>query len=313
MTAPNGRSLKLFLVDGTPSGVMTAELGVSSVKAVVANRVSLPDLITREEASRTGIYILLGADDEQNSQVYVGEGDSVRTRLSAHDTDEAKSFFERVVLVVSKDENLTKAHGRYLESRLIQQIKAAGVAEIVNGTAPNFSGLPEAEIADMERVLEEISILLPVLGFDIFSSEKPKEVLSTGPRIERQSTDYRPVNAHGSFVAKIRNAEGEAVESGGKFVLLAGTTVNVADKISFAENLRRRKARLRANEVLIDTNDPDLWQLTEDTDFGSPSAASAFMAGRSDNGRTTWRTKETGATYAEWREEKLRQHETRPS
>ena len=36
-----------------------------------------------------------------------------------------------------------------------------------DGTEPPFKGLPEPEIADMERVLDEIEILLPVLGFDV--------------------------------------------------------------------------------------------------------------------------------------------------
>jgi hypothetical protein len=42
-----GRALKLYLVDGAPSGVTTAELGISSVGAVVATRTALPDQIRR--------------------------------------------------------------------------------------------------------------------------------------------------------------------------------------------------------------------------------------------------------------------------
>ena len=88
----------------------------------------------------------------------------MKTRLAAHDADEAKEFFTRAVLIVSKDENLTKAHGRYLESRIIAAVRGAGRAKLVNGTEPPFKGLPEPEIADMDRVLDEIEILLPVLG-----------------------------------------------------------------------------------------------------------------------------------------------------
>ena len=51
-----GRTLKLYLVDGTPSGVITAELGVSSVRAAVASRTALPELIRRERrAARASI------------------------------------------------------------------------------------------------------------------------------------------------------------------------------------------------------------------------------------------------------------------
>src|SRR3954469_23840974 len=101
-----GRTLKLYLVDGTPSGVITAELGVSSVRALVSSRTVLPDLVKRDEASRTGVYLLVGPDpaDVSRNLVYVGEGDQVRTRLTNHDADESKDFFTRVVFVVSKDE-----------------------------------------------------------------------------------------------------------------------------------------------------------------------------------------------------------------
>jgi hypothetical protein len=104
-----GRTLKLYLADGTPSGVITAELGVSSVRAAVASRTALPELIRREEASRTGVYLLVGPDPDLPGRqlVYVGEGDQVKSRLAAHDADEAKEFFTRAVLIVSKDENLT--------------------------------------------------------------------------------------------------------------------------------------------------------------------------------------------------------------
>ena len=62
--ARRGRTLKLYLADGTPSGVITAELGVSSVRAAVASRTALPELIRREEAARTGIYLLVGPDPD---------------------------------------------------------------------------------------------------------------------------------------------------------------------------------------------------------------------------------------------------------
>lgn len=305
-----GRSLKIFLVDGTPSGLITAEMGVSSLKAVVANRTSLPELIARPEAGRTGVYLLLGPSEveEDTTLVYIGEGDSVKSRLANHDSDESKGFFDRVALIVSKDDNLTKAHGRYLESRLIQLIRRSGQAKLANGTFPVFEGLPEAEIADMERVLEEITTILPVVGFDLFKAQDPlafekRRSISNLGEVQISA----PVAAdRGEFVAKIKKAEAEAVEEKGSFTLLAGSQVHREEQSSFTAPLRQRRVRLRENGILIDTSDPELWELTENTSFGSPSADSAFVAGRSANGRTTWRTKRGNLTYAEWRERKLK-------
>lgn len=139
--ARRGRTLKLYLVDGTPSGVITAELGVSSVRAAVASRTALPDLVRREEAARTGIYLLVGPDPDLPGRqlVYVGEGDQVKTRLAAHDADDSKEFFTRAVFVVSKDENLTKAHGRYLESRIIAAVRDAGSGGCRSRKSPTWS------------------------------------------------------------------------------------------------------------------------------------------------------------------------------
>lgn len=41
---------------------------------------------------------------------------------------------------------------------------------------------------------------------------------------------------------------------------------------------------------------------TKDTEFKSPSAASATVLGRTDNGRNTWRLKGTSITYAAWQD-----------
>ena len=210
--ARRGRTLKLYLADGTPSGVITAELGVSSVRAAVASRTALPELIRREEAARTGIYLLVGPDPDLPGRqlVYVGEGDQVKTRLAAHDADEAKEFFTRAVLIVSKDENLTKAHGRYLESRIIAAIRGAGRAKLVNGTEPPFKGLPEPEIADMERVLDEIEILLPVLGFDVLRPTGRRLVscqsaLASCPgRPERSMADFTSQKAQDAKAVEAR-------------------------------------------------------------------------------------------------------------
>lgn len=291
-TTRRGRTLKLYLVDGSPSGVITAELGISSVRAAVASRTALPDLIRREEASRTGIYLLVGPDPDLPGRqlVYVGEGDQVKTRLAAHDGDESKEFFTRAVLVVSKDENLTKAHGRYLESRIIAAIRNAGRAKLVNGTEPPFKGLPEPEIADMERVLDEIEILLPVLGFDVL---QPAPGDAPTPQLGHSGAP--------TFIADIKKAKGKAVERGGEFVVLAGSTALRRESDAIPQSVRdARKALLEAG-VLAPDGDPELYRFTQDASFGSPSGASAAIAGRADNGKQTWRVEGDGKSYAAWR------------
>ena len=133
-----GRSIRIYLVDGDASGLMTAEVMNWSGKFLVAPRTMLKELAKREEITRTGIYVLAGPDPENPSQdmIYVGEGDNVFKRIAAHDKDVDKEFWVRCVAVISEDLNLKKGHVRYLESRLIEKGHASGRARLVNGTAP---------------------------------------------------------------------------------------------------------------------------------------------------------------------------------
>lgn len=214
----------------------------------------------------------------------------MKTPLAAHDADEAKEFFTRAVLIISKDENLTKAHGRYLESGTIAAIRDAGRAKLVNGTEPPFKGLPEPEIADTERVLDEIEILLPVLGFDVLPP-------MAGDQLQQEGI----VPVAPTFSADIRKAKARAVERGGEFVVLAGSTALRRESDAIPQSVKdARKALIEAG-VLVPDSDTELYRSSQDASFGSPSGASAAVAGRADNGRTMWRVEGNGQSYAAWR------------
>lgn len=302
-----GRTLKLYLVDGSPSGVITAELGISSVRAAVASRTALPDLIRREEAGRTGIYLLVGPDPNLPGRqlVYVGEGDQVRTRLAAHDSDETKDFFTRAVLIVSKDENLTKAHGRYLESRVIAAIRGAGRAKLVNSTEPPFKGLPEPEIADMERVLDEIEVLLPVLGFDILrpAGQEVGTLPASGksePAKPSTSVVDGPI-----FTFTESGADAKAREANGEFVVLAGSLAKRQEVPSCAEPLKLRRAEMIAERALEVTPDGKFLRFTADTAFDSPSGAARVVYGGNVSGPRYWKHASSGQTYGDWRKNQI--------
>lgn len=293
-----GRTLKLFLVDGSPTGVITAELGNWSGKAVVAPRTALPELIKREEASRTGVYLLMGADPDNPARtlVYVGESDSVRTRLASHDADDAKQFFTRVCLIVSKDENLTKAHGRYLEARIMALIRAAARAVLVNGTDPDFKGLPEPEIADMEGFLSEIEVLLPVLGFDVLRRAA-----------ERGDADDGQSAAESVFNFTEAGTQARAKEAGGEFVVLAGSLARVKETRTIHDGAKTQRRQFVEDGVFVKTEDGQHYAFTRDVAFSSPSGAAAVVYGGNVSGPAYWKREGDGLSYKEWRQHALAQ------
>lgn len=293
-----GKTIRLYLVDGSATGMLTAEIINWTGKVLVSSRSRLPEVAKREESRRTGVYFLVGQDPENPNRdcVYVGEGDSVVSRLVHHDKDEAKDYWSRTVLVVSKDENLTKSHGRYLESRLLQMSKAAGRARIVNGTAPPCPPLPEPDIADMEAFLQHIELVLPAIGFT-FLQPKP----SADAHTDKQDTSPLFVLDRVGAKAKAREVEGE-------FVVLKGSTARRAGVDSWT-SYKGLRDQLVQDGKLVPTGDDDFFEFPADVPFSSPSAAASVIMARNANGRKEWKAEATGMRYSDWQESQLPQEQ----
>lgn len=128
-------------------------------------------------------------EDPDTTIVYVGERDNVRQQPIQHNADETKAFWERTCVVTSKDRNITKAHGRYLEARLFGLVMEAGRATPGNGNKPGGLTLPEADQSDMDFFVEQIRLILPVLGFDFLKATPrvTKPMPSASPGTETSS------------------------------------------------------------------------------------------------------------------------------
>jgi hypothetical protein len=291
-----GRSIRIYLVDGDASGLLTAEVMNWSGKFVVAPRTMLKELANREEVSRTGVYILAGPDPENAAQdmIYVGEGDNVLKRIATHDKDSDKEFWTRCVAVISKDLNLTKSHVRYLESRLIAKGNAADRARLCNGTAPPLPPMPEPDVDDMEGFLAHIELVLPVLGFDFL---KPRPAI--GPIGVAVASRTSPV-----FELTSGEASAKAQEIDGEFVVLKGSTALATPKDSWT-SYRGLRDRLIADHKLVAIPDRALYLFAEDVPFKSPSAGGAVVYAGNINGRMVWKVAGTTQTYADWHQSQL--------
>lgn len=266
-------TLKIFLVHGDAKRLRTAELSNWTGKAVAGPRSEFDGLLARDEAQNPGVYFLTGSDPETGKNaVYVGEAESIRERLKSH---LEKDFWNHIVFFISKDENLTKAHIRYLEGRLIEQSKQAGRAVVKNGQSSG-SKLPESDREDMEIFLEKIHQLMPALGAD-FLVPPASSATATTPR-EILSCEIKGHKATG------------AVSSNG-FVVFKGSHASLearpsAHKYPWVVNLRQK---LMDENTLIAEN--DILVFTQDTEFPSPSSAAAVIHGGTANGLTAWKDK----------------------
>ena len=162
----NPITIKLYLVDGKPDELRTAEISNWSGKAIAGSRRNLADLRARSELAGPGIYFLIGEDDDLGlAKVYVGEAENVSKRLSSKKHMD-RDFWVSAIVFVSKDHNLTKAHIKYIEGELIKKGQSLGLL-LDNGQGSGAS-LPESDAADMDAFLMKIYQLLPVLGVRLF-------------------------------------------------------------------------------------------------------------------------------------------------
>ena len=267
MTTPPA-TIKLFLPFGDPARLRTAELSNWSGKALAAPRSDLAELYDREETGRSGVYVLAGVDAKTGDSVaYVGEAEVLRARLKQH---AAKDFWNRVILFVSKDENLTKAHVRYLEGAIIEEAKDTGRSRLENA---QISGglLPESDRADMDVYLSKVRQLLPVLGFDLLTP-KPS-------RADAAASDV--------FTTTIRKLVATGAPSSAGFVVFAGSQAVPHDRPSSLPYIVSERQRLTASGALIEEDGHLVF--TEDTEFSSPSMAASVVKGGSENGLNAWK------------------------
>ena len=301
MSSLLGRSVRLFLVDGTATGLITAEIMNWTGHVLAGSRSGLPAFLKRQELDRTGIYFLTGPDpdDPDTLQLYIGESENVRKRLVQHTNDGKKDFWERTCVVTSKDQNITKAHARYLESRLIAIANAVGTATVVNEVAPPLVALPEADASDMEFFVDQLRLILPVLGLDFVRLHKAVRRMTTDATEKPGQADIAPLFR---LASKTKGLEAQAHEIEGEFVVLAGSDAAKDWSSKSNHSYSKRHAQLIKSGKLVPGDKGNL-RFAEDVAFRSPSAASSVIKGQPDNGRTSWKVDGSNVTYGDWQSE----------
>ena len=294
----SGKQIKLFLVDGTPGGLTTAEITNWTGHLISARRSHLADLLKRDEAQRTGAYFLLGEETAVTGpHCYIGEADVIADRMRIHRNDKDKDFWDRVVVITSKDANFTKAHARYLESRLVELAKRAGRVSLENKTTPNLPRLPEADASDMDYFVSQLQIVLPVLGVNAIRVPLPT-ALEPGLTEDTLSPVFRLRNTKGRVDASAQQIDGEFTVLSGSFVVATWHGVGKAQStVKQYDYFRAQHEQLVGRgDIVIETG---RGRLTRTVVFNSPSLAGAITLGRSCNGRREW-IADDGTMFGDW-------------
>lgn len=269
--ATHPTSIRIFLADGTPEGIRLVGKSNWTGKAIVAGRAQLAEALGRDEMGQPGVYVLIGPGESGLSRIYIGEADVLNNRLRNHQRN--KDFWTRFVAFTSTDENLNKAHIRYLESKLVALARRANQWEIDNSTDPAEPSLSEADRADAEWFLREMLVIYPILGVDAFESAA------------REASE---VESGELLSLSQRGAVGKGREATDGFVVLSGSKARATETNSIHAYMSELRTQLLDKGVLV--RDGNYLLFTQDFRFASPSTAAGVLVGGAANGRLAWKT-----------------------
>ena len=301
------RSINIFLLDGDPNGIRVAQISMSTIQAIAFRRNKLREVReTFPEVERPGVYILIGEDDSEPDRqlAYIGESEAIGERLaywrSNENGSDAKTFWTDTVVLISKDENLTKSHARYVEACLIRGVGSNPRWTMPNTRKPSEDAgkLPLQDRAAMDEFVDQTKTLVGALGWDLFREIRGKPIQSVDNFNENigdtqlEDTDEVRFSFRGQgFSAEMK------LSSSGDFVVLAHSKARVRTTATIPRGTRALRNTLLETGVLEEEG--DFLVFTSDYSFSLASAAAAAVIGASANGRILWKLPD-GRTYADW-------------
>jgi Domain of unknown function (DUF4357) len=240
------------------------------------------------------VYFLIGdVETGGKQQLYIGESDNVLNRLLQHDSKNEKAFWKDTILVVGKDENITKAHTLYLESRLIDIVRKAGQVSLTNGTNP-MKSLPRPDQSDMEYFIAQILLMMPVMGYSFLTAIPPVPQAVAPQHYPQFELEIGGLKA----TMEVRGDQQLAV--------LAGSKAAGVENASINEGYTALRKRLVDDGTLVKEVGESDYKFVREALFTSPSRAAVVVYGGNISGPKYWHLKDTSQTYGEWLEAQAR-------
>ena len=270
-----GKSIELFLVNGTADSLIIAELSNWNGKAIKIPRIEVSSC-NREDITQAGVYFLFCKEDDGSDSVYIGEAENVKERLVQHlrdyQSEKETYYWSSAVVFIGRD--LNKALIRYLENRFVEIARASKRYLVLTKNTYRNTVMKESQVAVMEEFVDNVKILINALGYKVLEPFAQMDSSTTSVDDELLYITSGSVNATGKVTA-----EG--------FVVFAGATVN--EKMSLKS---LSPGMLKQRQKLFDSSKVENLITTEDILFSSSSAAADFILGYSVSGPRTWKTKD---------------------
>lgn len=280
LSNPLGFTIRIFVAEGRSDGLQLVEKSNWIGLGIVCPRGSYPRVKKRDEFAQGGVYILVGPGEDDRPAIYVGEAETVRSRLDEHYVNKD---WQQAVIFTTKGPPRNKAEVKYLEARLLELARQYERCRLENKVVPQRPRLSEPDEAEMKGYLEEMLALLPVLGITAF---EPGETASPDRQL---------------YNLKVRGCNATGFETSVGFTVMKDSLARLepVDSLKkFFPSYYKKREQLIDEGVLL--RESSGYRFVRDYDFTSPSQASTVCAGRSSNGLDDWKDAD-GASIKEMR------------
>ena len=286
--AIRGKSINLFLMDGTASGRIKCTLANWTGVAYKLPRTELDKCKGRDDLSQSGVYFLFGTSDQTGENVvYIGQagtrknGEGILYRLQEHKRNPDKDYWTEAVVFTTSNNSFGPTEISYLENRFCGIAIDANRYVVKNGNDPTPGNITEEKESELEEFIDYAKIVMGTLGHKLFEplTEKTKPFTVEEPA---ENEDFL------LFMKRKSRKSGIVIEASCKqtnegFVILKGSHIETIDSDSIPPGIKERRQKAKIDEHGI---------LQEDILVNSPSYAAAFVIGGHANGLTEWKTED---------------------
>lgn len=252
--ARRGFTVRTFLAEGHPHGLQLVEHSQWIGRGLVIPRDLFNDHRTRKELTGTGLYLLSGQSEQTGCErVFISQTGELRDAI---DEIDAKLFWDKIIAFVADGPRLHRTHTDYIEARLIQIARETKAAELDNDNEPRVPELYEADEADAEAFIDQLTMMLPMTGVRAFE-------------FVPEASGAQALRLTGKGVS----ATGYAAS--GRFVVRSGSTANRQESASLPGHLADLRKSLLTRDVLVE--DGKHYKFTVDFAFANAQQAATVL------------------------------------
>lgn len=268
---PRSKTIKLFLMDGEPSGRMKCSLANWTGIAYKISRTALDKCKDLDILKQSGVYFLFGTDKSDNAVVYIGQAGARKNGkgllLRIQEPHASIDYWTEAVMFTTTNNSFGPTEISYLENRFCNMAVQSGRYVVKNGNDPNPGNITEETESELEEFIDYAKIVMGTLGHKVFEPFVPSS----------EAEDAEPV-----LYLEYGKGRASGKRTSDGFVIFKGSAVNPSLTKSCPEKtIKDRKkyaSKINKNGVLI-----------SDILLSSPSSAAGFVGGASLSGNALWK------------------------